>query len=122
MPETAFFVAVPVSVPPPGFVPTDARDQTAADRRTMRTPLVPEPLLISLSEVYELLCVSVHETVPEAGSIAKATMILFPAATPDAGTVIEVEVPGRFGRCCSDRLNKCYLRRDLGNKGKGEQQ
>lgn len=60
---------------------------------TVRTPLVPEPFVMSRSELYVLLRVSVHETVPDAGSIAIETMILFPAATPAAGTVIEVDVP-----------------------------
>ncbi|MBI3767897.1 MAG: hypothetical protein HY271_05295 [Deltaproteobacteria bacterium] len=65
---------------------------TRAEKRMLRAPLVAEPFVTSASLVYVLPCVSAHDTVAVDGSIATATMMVFPAATPAAGMVAPIDV------------------------------
>jgi hypothetical protein len=66
---------------------------TGAEKTCVRTPVVPEPLVMEASVVYVLRPLSAMLTVPLAGSIANVTMIVLPAGTPPAGTVTLRLVP-----------------------------
>jgi hypothetical protein len=64
-----------------------------ADRTPTRTPDVPEPFVALLSMLYVFPALSLHVRNARPGSEAKEMIMLFPAATPEAGTVIVVVVP-----------------------------
>src|SRR5262245_1070534 len=71
---------------------------TGAEKTTVRTPEVPVPFRTSALFVYVFAgtALSVHVTSPTVGvgpaSIANVTMIVFPTATPPAGTVTAIDV------------------------------
>src|SRR5437870_162213 len=68
---------------------------TRAEKTTVRTPEVPEPLVTSASRLYEFPPLSAHETAPADGSIANVTMTVSPTATTVLPCIVtESEVPG----------------------------
>src|SRR5207249_2899844 len=66
---------------------------TRVEKTSVRTPVVPEPLVTSASLLYVFPWLSAHETVPEAGSIATVTITPWPTATLPASGVMEIVVP-----------------------------
>src|SRR6266404_327556 len=68
---------------------------TRAEKTTVRTPEVAEPLVTSASRLYEFPPLSAHETAPADGSIANVTMTVSPTATTVLPCIVtESEVPG----------------------------
>jgi len=66
---------------------------TRVEKTSVRTPVVPEPLVTSASLLYVFPWLSAHETVPESGSIATVTITPWPTATLPASGVMEIVVP-----------------------------
>src|SRR5438876_1697972 len=60
---------------------------------TLRTPDVPEPLILSACLKYMLFLVSPHETALPSGSIASETMTVSPTGTLPESGVIPIVVP-----------------------------